>query len=127
MTVDARAGRPMLSAMDRDLAGKVFIITGANTGIGRITARELARRGAHVILACRSRDKTLPVIDELKREAGNDQIEFVSLDLSDQESVRTCAQALLARELPIHGLINNAGFASGLTGPRGITKQGFEL
>ena len=46
-----------------DLADKTFIITGANTGIGKITAAELARRGAHVILACRSKAKTEPVID----------------------------------------------------------------
>jgi retinol dehydrogenase 12 len=106
-----------------DLAGKTFVITGANTGIGKITARELARRGAHVILACRSADKTQPVIDELKRETSNDKIEFVALDLSDLASVRRCADELLARNIPIHGLINNAGLA----GSRGTTKDGFEL
>jgi retinol dehydrogenase 12 len=106
-----------------DLAGKTFVITGANTGIGKITARELAKRGAHVILACRSADKTQPVIDELKRETGNDKIEFVALDLSDLASVRRCADELLARNIPIHGLINNAGLA----GSRGTTKDGFEL
>jgi len=106
-----------------DLQGKTFVITGANTGIGRITARELAKRGAHVILACRSADKTQPVIDELKKETGNDKIEFVALDLSDLASVRRCADELLARNVPIHGLINNAGLA----GSRGTTKDGFEL
>jgi NAD(P)-dependent dehydrogenase (short-subunit alcohol dehydrogenase family) len=106
-----------------DLAGKTFVITGANTGIGKITARELAKRGAHVILACRSADKTQPVIDELKRETGNDKLEFVALDLSDLASVRRCAEELLARNIPIHGLINNAGLA----GSRGTTKDGFEL
>jgi NAD(P)-dependent dehydrogenase (short-subunit alcohol dehydrogenase family) len=106
-----------------DLAGKTFVITGANTGIGRITARELARRGAHVILACRSADKTQPVIDEIKRETGNDKVEFVALDLADLASVRRCADELLARKTPIHGLINNAGLA----GARGTTKDGFEL
>ncbi|HEY5949365.1 MAG TPA: SDR family oxidoreductase [Kofleriaceae bacterium] len=106
-----------------DLAGKTFVITGANTGIGRITARELAKRGAHVILACRSADKTQPVIDELKRETGNDKIDFVALDLADLASVRRCAEELLARNIPIHGLINNAGLA----GSRGTTKDGFEL
>jgi retinol dehydrogenase 12 len=106
-----------------DLAGKTFVITGANTGIGKITARELAKRGAHVILACRSADKTQPVIDELKRETGNDKLEFVALDLSDLASVRRCADELLARNIPIHGLINNAGLA----GSRGTTKDGFEL
>ncbi|HEU4612511.1 MAG TPA: SDR family oxidoreductase [Kofleriaceae bacterium] len=106
-----------------DLSGKTYVITGANTGIGKITARELARRGAHVIFACRSADKTLPVIDEIKRETGNQQLEFVALDLSDLASVRRCAEELLARNIPIHGLINNAGLA----GSRGTTKDGFEL
>ncbi|MBA2539028.1 MAG: SDR family oxidoreductase [Deltaproteobacteria bacterium] len=106
-----------------DLANKTFIVTGANTGIGKITAKELARRGAHVILACRSKSKTDPVIDEIKRDTGNDKVEFVALDLSDLASVRSCANELLARELPIHGLINNGGLA----GKRGLTKDGFEL
>jgi NAD(P)-dependent dehydrogenase (short-subunit alcohol dehydrogenase family) len=106
-----------------DLANKTFIITGANTGIGKITAKELARRGARVVLACRSKSKTDPVIDEIKRETGNDQVEFVHLDLGDLASVRTCANELLARKLPIHGLINNGGLA----GKRGQTKDGFEL
>jgi NAD(P)-dependent dehydrogenase (short-subunit alcohol dehydrogenase family) len=106
-----------------DLQGKTYVITGANTGIGKITARELAKRGAHVILACRSADKTQPVIDEIKRETGNDKLEFIQLDLSDLASVRRCAEELLARNIPIHGLINNAGLA----GSRGTTKDGFEL
>jgi NAD(P)-dependent dehydrogenase (short-subunit alcohol dehydrogenase family) len=106
-----------------DLKDQTFIVTGANTGIGKITATELARRGAHVILACRSRDKTEPVIHEIKRVTGNDQVEFVSLDLGDLASVRACAEGLLARDLKIQGLINNAGLA----GQRGQTKDGFEL
>jgi retinol dehydrogenase-12 len=113
----------MLAVMTQDLAGKTFIITGANTGIGKITALELARRGAHVVLACRSKPKTDEVIEQIKRETGNEQVEFVALDLADLGSVRSCAEALLARDLPIHGLINNAGLA----GKRGTSKDGFEL
>src|SRR4051812_28541100 len=109
--------------MTQDLANKTFLITGANTGIGKITALELARRGAHMILAGRSKDKTIAVIDELKRDSGNDKIEFVPLDLGELESVRACAKALLDRKIPIHGLINNAGLA----GMRGLTKDGFEI
>ena len=109
--------------MATDLANKTFIVTGANTGIGKVTALELAKRGAHVILACRSAEKTQPVIDEIKRETGNDHIEFVQLDLGDLASVRRCAEELLARKEPIHGLINNAGLA----GQRGTTKDGFEI
>lgn len=109
--------------MTADLANKVFIVTGATSGIGKVTAKELARRGAHVLLACRSQDKTLPVIDEIKRDTGNANIEYVALDLGDLASVRSAAAAIAARSQPIHGLINNAGLA----GKRGLTKDGFEL
>jgi retinol dehydrogenase 12 len=100
-----------------------FIVTGANTGIGKITAKELAKQGHHVILACRSKDKTLAVLEEIRREVPNANVEFVALDLGDLASVRACAQALLDRKTPIHGLINNAGLA----GARGKTKDGFEI
>jgi NAD(P)-dependent dehydrogenase (short-subunit alcohol dehydrogenase family) len=106
-----------------DLANKTFIVTGANTGIGKITARELARGGAHVILACRSQSKTQQVIDEIQREIPGAKVEYVPLDLGDLASVRACAEAIRARNTPIHGLINNAGLAGG----RGLTKDGFEL
>ena len=106
-----------------DLANKRFIVTGANTGIGKVTAKALARAGAHVILACRSRDKTLAVIDEIVRETGTARPEYAELDLGDLASVRRAGEAIAARDEPIHGLINNAGLA----GKRGVTKDGFEL
>ncbi|MDX2090281.1 MAG: SDR family oxidoreductase [Kofleriaceae bacterium] len=108
--------------MSKDLATKTFVVTGANTGIGKVTALELARRGAHVILACRSKAKTDPVIEEIKRETGNQNVELALLDLGDFASIRACAEALLAKNIPIHGLINNAGLVA-----RGTTKDGFEL
>ena len=55
--------------MERDLVGKTIIVTGANTGIGRVTAETLARRGARVHLACRSEAKTRPVLDAIKQHA----------------------------------------------------------
>jgi NAD(P)-dependent dehydrogenase (short-subunit alcohol dehydrogenase family) len=113
----------MLRAVPSDLTDKTFIVTGANTGIGKITAKELARAGADVILACRSQDKTTAAIDEIKREVPAAQLEYVHLDLGDLASVRTCAAAILTRNIPIHGLINNAGLA----GARGLTKDGFEV
>ncbi len=110
--------------MAQDLAGKTFIITGANTGIGKITAKELARQGAQVFLACRSQSKTAPVVAEIKAETGNEQVEFIALDLSDLASVRACAETLLARAPKIHGLINNAGVVA----KRGSsTKDGYEM
>ena len=113
----------MERAVSADLASKTFIVTGANTGIGKITARELARAGAHVFLACRSERKTAEVIDEIKRDVPGAKLEYVHLDLGDLASVRACAEAILLRNRPIHGLINNAGLA----GHRGVTKDGFEV
>jgi retinol dehydrogenase 12 len=107
----------------QDLAGKTFVITGANTGIGKVTALELAKRGAHVICANRSKAKSDPVIAEIVKLSGNDKVEFVQLDLGDLASVRACAEQLLARKQPIHGLINNGGLA----GAQGTTKDGFEI
>ncbi|MBP6631021.1 MAG: SDR family oxidoreductase [Kofleriaceae bacterium] len=105
------------------LDGRRYIVTGANTGIGKVTALELARAGAQVDLACRSAAKTAPVVDEIKRVTGNDAVRFYPIDLTDLGSVRACADALLAEPTPIHTLINNAGMA----GLRGQTAAGFEL
>ena len=108
--------------------GRIILITGASAGIGRVTAQQLAEAGAHLFLACRSQEKTLRVIEEIKqscREKGrpNEQIEFLPLDLASLESVRACAAEFLARDLPLHVLINNAGIG----GIRGLTKDGFEM
>jgi len=109
--------------MSDDLAGRTILITGANTGIGRATAEELARRGAHLVLACRSEEKTRPVIDAIRTESGNASVDFLPLDLANLASVRRAAAEFLARGLPLHVLINNAGLA----GQRGQTADGFEL
>jgi NAD(P)-dependent dehydrogenase (short-subunit alcohol dehydrogenase family) len=105
-----------------DLEGRTFLVTGANTGIGRETARGLAGRGARLILACRSEAKTRSVIDEIIGQTGNRSITFVQLDLGDLASVRACAAVVLATGEPLHVLINNAGVA----GARGTTPSGFE-
>lgn len=111
-----------------DQAGRVILITGATSGIGRITAERLAEAGAHVFLACRSESKTRQTIDEIRAHCQQTngvqpQVEFLSLDLASLASVRACAAEFLARDLPLHVLINNAGLA----GMRGKTEDGFEL
>jgi retinol dehydrogenase 12 len=112
--------------MDQDLAGKNFIVTGANSGIGKVTALELARRGAHVLMACRSLEKAQPVADAIKQETGNQNVELVQLDLGNQTSVRRAAKEILAKSIPIHGLVNNAGITAGLRGQKELTPEGFE-
>lgn len=103
------------------LDGTRAVVTGANTGIGRVTALELAGRGAHVVLACRSEDKTRPVLDEIRAKGG--RAEFLALDLADLTKVRAAAAELREADATIDLLVNNAGLA----GAHGTTEDGFEL
>jgi retinol dehydrogenase 12 len=107
----------------RDLDGRTFLITGANTGIGRATTEALATRGATVYMACRSEARARPARDEIAAATGNDDLHLLSLDLGDLASVHACADSFLQTGAPLHVLINNAGLA----GRRGTTASGFEL
>jgi retinol dehydrogenase 12 len=106
-----------------DLSGRTFLVTGANTGIGRATVAGLASRGGRVYLACRSADKGRAAAADIAKATGNSGVEFLPLDLGDLASVRACAEQFLARDEPLHVLINNGGVA----GQRGLTANGFEL
>jgi NAD(P)-dependent dehydrogenase (short-subunit alcohol dehydrogenase family) len=112
-----------MPANSSGLSGRTFLITGANTGIGRATATGLAQRGGKVFVACRSAEKGRAAAAEIAAATGNGAVAFLPLDLADLASVRDCAAAFLARGEPLHVLINNAGVA----GSRGLTKDGFEL
>src|SRR5215467_14256963 len=107
----------------RELSGRTFLVTGANTGIGRATAAGLAARGGTVFIACRSADKGRAAVADIAAATGNDAVVFLPLDLADLASVRSCAEEFLARGEPLHVLINNGGVA----GARGLTPGGFEL
>src|SRR5262245_41410459 len=99
------------------------LITGAHTGIDRPAAIELARQGWRLVLACRSREETMPVVASIQTATDNTAIELLSLDLADLAAVRRAAQTFLAQDLPLHVLLNNAGLA----GHKGMTKDGFEI
>uniref|UniRef100_A0A8C3JTM1 NADP-retinol dehydrogenase n=1 Tax=Calidris pygmaea TaxID=425635 RepID=A0A8C3JTM1_9CHAR len=106
------------------LEGKVAIITGANTGIGKETARDLARRGARVIVACRDIEKAEAAASEIRAETGNQQVIVKKLDLADTKSIREFAEKFLAEEKELHILINNAGV---MLCPYSKTADGFEM
>jgi NAD(P)-dependent dehydrogenase (short-subunit alcohol dehydrogenase family) len=112
-----------MAAPSDELAGRAFLVTGGNTGIGRATAAALAGRGGRVYLACRSVDKGRRAAADLSAATGNDAVRFLPLDLAELASVRRCAEQFLALGEPLHVLINNAGVA----GRRGMTRDGFEL
>lgn len=106
------------------MSQKVVLITGASSGIGRITALELLKLGWHVVAAVRNSSVRDSLLLQLKQEASApSKLSFIDLDLSDLLSVQKCAREFLKTGLPLHALILNAGVA----GQRGATVQGFEL
>jgi retinol dehydrogenase 12 len=101
----------------------VALVTGANTGIGRVTARELARSGMHVVVAARDEAKGREAVAAIRAETGSHSVEFLRLDLGSLASVRAAAREFLAKGIPLRVLVNNAGVG----GQRGRTADGFEL
>jgi NAD(P)-dependent dehydrogenase (short-subunit alcohol dehydrogenase family) len=99
----------MLQAIEANLTGKVAIVTGANTGIGKEIARDLARLRASVVLACRSEERGQAALDEIVADTGNHRTELMVLDTSSQASIRAFARAVAAKHPAIHLLVNNAG------------------
>ena len=103
---------------------KTVLITGANDGIGRATAERLARKGAHLVLACRNETKAQRTADRLVRKTGNEHIDTLPLDLADLSSVRQACELFLAEHPRLDVLINNAGVYSDRLE---LTAQGYEL
>ncbi|WP_328976329.1 oxidoreductase [Streptomyces canus] len=104
-----------------DQSGRVAVVTGANSGIGYVTARELARRGARVLLACRSEARGAEAGERLIAEVPGAEVQFARLDLGDLSSVREFAATYPYDRLDL--LINNAGV---MALPYGTTADGFE-
>ena len=107
-----------------DQTGRTAIVTGANSGIGYETALGLARRGASVVLACRSVEKGNAAVDRIRAEKPAGEVELRALDLSDLDSVARFADEFSATHRTLDLLVNNAGV---MVPPLGRTKQGFEL
>ena len=110
--------------MQTDMHGKVCLVTGANSGIGRVTALGLAERGAAVVLVCRNEEHGAPVLDEIERRVGRGTATLLTADLSSQRQVREAAAAFLERFDRLDVLINNAGVAG--RGTRLVSEDGLE-
>jgi retinol dehydrogenase-12 len=108
---------------EQDLKGRTLLVTGANSGIGRATAEALAARGAAVVMASRAAQRTLPVLEDLRRKHPGADLEFLALDLASLRAVKESAERFLATGRPLDVLINNAGIAA----TPGVTQDGFEV
>ncbi|KAK7972340.1 hypothetical protein PG988_006474 [Apiospora saccharicola] len=106
-----------------ELKGKVFIVTGGNSGIGYHTVSYLAEHGAHVYMGARSPEKATAAIANIKKTHPAAHIDLLQMDLMDLASVVATAQRFLALETALHGLVNNAGI---MATPFEMTKDGHE-
>ncbi|DAZ96511.1 TPA: hypothetical protein N0F65_008062 [Lagenidium giganteum] len=110
-----------------DLTGKTAIVTGANSGIGYVTALELAKHGAHVVLACRNPQRGQQAVTKMQQEVGaaggKGTLEFMQLDTSSLKSVEEFANQFMGKHSQLHMLINNAGI---MAVPHALTVDGFE-
>ena len=106
------------------LDGKTVVITGANTGIGKETAVDLAKRGAKVIVGCRNMEKGKAALKEIQERSGSTDVFLEKLDLASLDSVRKFADSILKSEPRLDILINNAGI---MMCPYEKTKDGFEM
>ncbi|WP_433571296.1 oxidoreductase [Streptomyces sp. CA-251247] len=104
-----------------DQHGRTAVVTGANSGIGLVTARELARKGARVVLACRSESRGREAESAIRADVPGADVEFRPLDLADLTSVRDFAASYPYDRLDL--LINNAGV---MALPHSVTADGFE-
>ena len=107
------------------MKGKTVVITGGNAGIGKATAINLAKQGAEILITSRSEGKAKAAVEEVKSASKNDNVDFVLINLIDQESVKKAAVEIKAKCPKIDVLINNAGcYLSELElSPQGIEGQ----
>ncbi|KAM4044497.1 dehydrogenase/reductase SDR family member 13 [Anomaloglossus baeobatrachus] len=107
---------------DSSLDGRTVLVTGANIGIGKMTALDMAKRGARVILACRGKETGEAAAYDIRTQSGNNQVLFMKLDLASIASIQSFCKAFLSSEPRLDILINNAGVEG-----KGKTEDGFNL
>lgn len=95
--------------MNVDLTGRVCVVTGANSGIGKATAQALAVMGATVVMVCRDKPRAEVAQSDITRTSGNPRVELLLADLSVQANVRQLANDIRTRHPQVHVLVNNAG------------------
>ena len=104
--------------------GKICIVTGANSGIGKETALGLAQMGAHVVMVCRNAAKGEAALEEIRRESGSSQVDLLIADMSSQISVRALAAQIRQKYSRLDVLVNNAG---GVVRARALSADGIEM
>jgi len=113
-----------MPASNTSMQGKICMVTGANSGIGKATATGLANMGATVVMVCRNRAKGEEAQREIKQQSGNEAVDLLVADLSSQHAIRQLAQEFQQRYSQLHVLVNNAG---GAIPQRQVSVDGIEM
>src|SRR6266581_6619917 len=100
-----------MSIIPTTMQGKICLVTGANSGIGKATALALARMGAIVVMVCREAARGKAAQEEIIKASGNNSVDLLVADLSSQAAIRKLAEDIKGRYTNLHVLINNAGVA----------------
>ncbi|MBU6122166.1 SDR family oxidoreductase [Hymenobacter siberiensis] len=108
-----------------DLQNQIILVTGATSGIGKVTATELAKKGAHIVILARSAEKAADTQQEIKAAAGHNHVDILLADLADLDQVRRAAAEFNARYPRLDVLVNNAGLIFGAE--RQLSPDGNEL
>src|ERR1051326_5183451 len=95
------------------MKGKVVMVTGANAGIGKITALELAKKGASVVIVCRDKARGEEALKEIKEQSKNDNVELLLADLSLQKDIHKLVDEFKSKYDRLDVLVNNAGVIFG--------------
>lgn len=94
--------------MNYNLTGKVIIVTGANSGIGKAASIQLAKLGAHVVMMCRSKERGEQALQDVRSASNSDRLDLIPVDMASQESVRQAVSEFLSRHSRLDVLIHNA-------------------
>lgn len=110
--------------MSIEMNGKICIITGANSGVGKVSALEMSKMGATIVMVCRNPKKGEDALAEIKQKSGNDSVDLMICDVSSLASVRKFAAEFKEKYNKLHVLMNNAG---GVIPERRVSVDGYEL
>jgi NAD(P)-dependent dehydrogenase (short-subunit alcohol dehydrogenase family) len=105
------------------MQGKICVVTGATSGIGKHTATALADEGATVVMICRNKEKGQQVLEEISKQTGNRNLDLLIADLSSQAAIRKVASEFQSKYQQLHALVNNAGLA----GRKTLSPDGIEM
>src|SRR5438105_452707 len=115
-----------MPTVNSSMQGKICMVTGANSGIGKATALELAKMGATLVMVCRDRARGEEARSEITTKSRNNAVDLLQADLSSQQSIRQLVENFQHHYTHLHVLINNAGAGAAFTGRR-ETVDGLEM